>query len=145
MAVCWHNHNSMLRFCIFVQVWCVLSFPEAKVNTWDAHCTGLVVSHICIKGEDVTWQLPWQSPFLNCWYLIFFQPYLQLAEDDKVRYENEMKSWEAKMVELGREDLIRSRRQRPKDKTAERAKNAETAKASSQENKAKLKLKKREE
>ncbi|KFW68300.1 hypothetical protein AS28_09563, partial [Pygoscelis adeliae] len=73
------------------------------------------------------------------------QPYLQLAEDDKVRYENEMKSWEAKMVELGREDLIRSRRQRPKDKTAETAKNAETAKASSQENKAKLKLKKREE
>lgn len=56
-----------------------------------------------------------------------------------------MKSWEAKMVQLGREDLIRSRKQRPKTKTAETAKNAETAKASSQENKAKLKLKKREE
>ncbi|XP_075615116.1 transcription factor A, mitochondrial [Balearica regulorum gibbericeps] len=73
------------------------------------------------------------------------QPYLQLAEDDKVRYENEMKSWEAKMVELGREDLIRSRRQRPKNKTAETAKKAETAKGSSRENKAKLKLKKSEE
>ncbi|XP_052655608.1 transcription factor A, mitochondrial isoform X2 [Harpia harpyja] len=73
------------------------------------------------------------------------QPYLQLAEDDKVRYVNEMKSWEAKMVELGREDLIRSRTQMPKTKTAETAKKAETAKASSHENKAKLKLKKSEE
>ncbi|XP_059677229.1 transcription factor A, mitochondrial [Gavia stellata] len=73
------------------------------------------------------------------------QPYLQLAEDDKVRYENEMKSWEAKMVELGREDLIRTRKQRPKKKTAETAKKAETAKASSRKNKAKLKLKKSEE
>ncbi|NWS60526.1 TFAM factor, partial [Chunga burmeisteri] len=73
------------------------------------------------------------------------QPYLQLAEDDKVRYENEMKSWEAKMVELGREDLIRSRKQKPKPKTAETAKKAGTVKASSREKKAKLKLKKSEE
>ncbi|NXS49050.1 TFAM factor, partial [Balaeniceps rex] len=73
------------------------------------------------------------------------QPYLQLAEDDKVRYENEMKSWEAKMVELGREDLLRSGKQRPKKKTAETANKAETAKASSRENKAKLRLKKSEE
>ncbi|KFP35636.1 hypothetical protein N324_10780, partial [Chlamydotis macqueenii] len=73
------------------------------------------------------------------------QPYLQLAEDDKVRYENEMKSWESKMVELGREDLIRSGAQRPKKKTAETAKKAETAKASSHEKKAKQKLKKSEE
>ncbi|NXL49160.1 TFAM factor, partial [Podilymbus podiceps] len=71
------------------------------------------------------------------------QPYLQLAEDDKIRYENEMKSWEAKMVELGRQDLLRSRKPRPK--TAETAKQAEAAKASSLENKAKLKLKKSEE
>ncbi|XP_062352252.1 transcription factor A, mitochondrial [Cinclus cinclus] len=67
------------------------------------------------------------------------QPYLQLAEDDKVRYENEMKSWEAKMVELGREDLVRSKKQRLKKKPAETAKQAETAKASSAGNKAKLK------
>ncbi|XP_075361546.1 transcription factor A, mitochondrial isoform X2 [Mycteria americana] len=73
------------------------------------------------------------------------QPYLQLAEDDKVRYENEMTSWEAKMVELGREDLIRSRKQRPKKKTVETAKQAKTSKASSRETKAKLKLKKSEE
>ncbi|XP_029885825.1 transcription factor A, mitochondrial isoform X1 [Aquila chrysaetos chrysaetos] len=73
------------------------------------------------------------------------QPYLQLAEDDKVRYVNEMKSWEAKMVELGREDLIRSGTQMSKMKTAETAKKAETAKPSSHERKAKLKLKKSEE
>ncbi|XP_031973067.1 transcription factor A, mitochondrial isoform X2 [Corvus moneduloides] len=66
-------------------------------------------------------------------------PYLQLAEDDKVRYENEMKSWEAKMIELGREDLVRSKKQRLKKKPAETAKQAETAKASSGGNKAKLK------
>uniref|UniRef100_A0A8C4TXI6 Transcription factor A, mitochondrial n=1 Tax=Falco tinnunculus TaxID=100819 RepID=A0A8C4TXI6_FALTI len=73
------------------------------------------------------------------------QPYLQLAEDDKVRYENEMRSWEAKMVELGREDLIRSKKPRPKKKTAETEEKTATAKASSHENKAKLQLKRSEE
>ncbi|NWQ62564.1 TFAM factor, partial [Neopipo cinnamomea] len=72
------------------------------------------------------------------------KPYLQLAEDDKVRYENEMKSWEAKMVELGREDLVRSKKKRLKKKPAETAKQAETARTSLG-NKAKLKLKKPEE
>ncbi|NXQ29376.1 TFAM factor, partial [Alaudala cheleensis] len=67
------------------------------------------------------------------------QPYLQLAEDDKVRYENEMKSWEAKMLQLGREDLVRSKKQRHKKKPAPTAKPAATAKASSAGNKAKLK------
>lgn len=33
--------------------------------------------------------------------------YQQLAEDDKIRYNNEMKSWEEHMVDIGREDLIR--------------------------------------
>ncbi|NWW50533.1 TFAM factor, partial [Pedionomus torquatus] len=69
------------------------------------------------------------------------QPYLQLAEDDKVRYENEMKSWEAKMAELGREDLIRSKNSRAKKTTGDTKK----AKASSRESKAKSKLKKSEE
>ncbi|KAK2530780.1 hypothetical protein Q9233_005999 [Columba guinea] len=73
------------------------------------------------------------------------QPYLQLAEDDKVRYENEIKLWEAKMIELGREDLVRSEKQKPKKQTLETAKKAETAKASSREKAAKLKLKKSEE
>ncbi|KAJ7324204.1 hypothetical protein JRQ81_017224 [Phrynocephalus forsythii] len=37
------------------------------------------------------------------------QAYLQLAEDDKVRYKNEMILWEAHMKEIGHEDLIRHR------------------------------------
>ncbi|XP_061051999.1 transcription factor A, mitochondrial isoform X4 [Eubalaena glacialis] len=35
------------------------------------------------------------------------QVYIQLAKDDKVRYYNEMKSWEEQMVEVGRDDLVR--------------------------------------
>ncbi|XP_022067084.1 transcription factor A, mitochondrial [Acanthochromis polyacanthus] len=35
------------------------------------------------------------------------QVYTQLAEDDKIRYKNEMKSWEDHMLEIGREDVIR--------------------------------------
>ncbi|KAM9550627.1 transcription factor A, mitochondrial [Guaruba guarouba] len=83
------------------------------------------------------------------------QPYVQLAEDDKIRYENEMKLWEAKMIQLGREDLFRSRKKTPKKKTpkkktakkktAETAKKAEPVKASSREQKVKLKSKKSEE
>ncbi|XP_045543292.1 transcription factor A, mitochondrial-like isoform X2 [Salmo salar] len=42
---------------------------------------------------------------------------VQLAEDDKVRYKNEMKSWEEHMMDIGREDLIR-RKETHKDKTA---------------------------
>ncbi|XP_067996476.1 transcription factor A, mitochondrial [Melanerpes formicivorus] len=71
------------------------------------------------------------------------QPYLQLAEDDKVRYANEMKSWEAKMVEIGREDLVRSKMQTPKPTPAKNAagsaKKAQAAKASPRGSKAKLK------
>ncbi|XP_005153763.2 transcription factor A, mitochondrial [Melopsittacus undulatus] len=73
------------------------------------------------------------------------QPYMQLAEDDKVRYENEMKLWEAKMIQLGREDLVRSKEKKAKKKTAKTAKKAESVKASSREQKVKLKLKKSEE
>ncbi|KAG9484968.1 hypothetical protein GDO78_008197 [Eleutherodactylus coqui] len=35
------------------------------------------------------------------------QMYVQLAQDDRIRYENEMKAWEEQMLEIGREDLIR--------------------------------------
>ncbi|KAM4636439.1 transcription factor A, mitochondrial [Discoglossus pictus] len=38
------------------------------------------------------------------------QTYIQLAEDDKIRYENEITSWEEQMVDLGREDLIRRKK-----------------------------------
>ncbi|XP_061229838.1 transcription factor A, mitochondrial isoform X2 [Neopsephotus bourkii] len=72
-------------------------------------------------------------------------PYMQLAEDDKIRYENETKLWEEKMIQLGREDLVRFRQKNPKKKTAETAKKAEPVKASSHEQKVKLKLKKSEE
>ncbi|NXX86020.1 TFAM factor, partial [Urocolius indicus] len=67
------------------------------------------------------------------------QPYVQLAQDDKVRYENEMTSWEARMVELGREDLIRIRKRKPTRETAQRAK------APSRQTAAKLKLTEGEE
>ncbi|XP_007665332.2 transcription factor A, mitochondrial-like [Ornithorhynchus anatinus] len=42
------------------------------------------------------------------------QAYIQLAEDDKIRYENEMRSWESQMVDVGREDLLRSKSRRRK-------------------------------
>ncbi|XP_027696520.1 transcription factor A, mitochondrial [Vombatus ursinus] len=42
------------------------------------------------------------------------QVYLQLAEDDKIRYENEIKSWEEKMLEIGRDDLLRFRKLKAK-------------------------------
>ncbi|KAK1794023.1 hypothetical protein P4O66_010712 [Electrophorus voltai] len=35
--------------------------------------------------------------------------YVQLAEDDKVRYKKEMELWEEHMTELGREDLVRQK------------------------------------
>lgn len=35
------------------------------------------------------------------------QEYIQRAEDDKIRYDNEMKLWEEQMSEVGRQDLIR--------------------------------------
>ncbi|XP_067226327.1 transcription factor A, mitochondrial isoform X2 [Chanodichthys erythropterus] len=40
------------------------------------------------------------------------QIYTQLAEDDKVRYKNEIKSWEEHMIEIGREDLVRRKERR---------------------------------
>ncbi|XP_003409078.1 transcription factor A, mitochondrial [Loxodonta africana] len=46
------------------------------------------------------------------------QVYIQLAKDDKIRYDNEMKLWEAQMIEVGRNDLIRRKmKQRTKDGT----------------------------
>ncbi|XP_043109821.1 transcription factor A, mitochondrial [Puntigrus tetrazona] len=40
------------------------------------------------------------------------QMYIQLAEDDKVRYKNEIKSWEEHMIEIGRADLVRGKERR---------------------------------
>lgn len=47
-----------------------------------------------------------------------FQVYTQLAEDDKIRYKNEMKSWEEHMVDIGREDVVRERTLSAQRKTA---------------------------
>ncbi|XP_029465631.1 transcription factor A, mitochondrial [Rhinatrema bivittatum] len=55
------------------------------------------------------------------------QSYVQLAEDDKVRYENEMTAWEEQMVEVGREDLIRVK-QRKRFKRPRVAKGRKTIK-----------------
>lgn len=49
------------------------------------------------------------------------------------------------MIELGREDLVRSKRQRLKKKPAETAKQTETAKAKASSSGKKAKLKKSEE
>ncbi len=45
-------------------------------------------------------------------FMFHFQMYIQLAEDDKVRYKNEIKSWEEHMIEIGREDLVRRKERR---------------------------------
>lgn len=57
------------------------------------------------------------------------QVYTQLAEDDKIRYKNEMKSWEDHMVEIGREDLIREQTLSNKKKTAKKGTKKATASA----------------
>lgn len=54
--------------------------------------------------------------------------YKQLAEDDKVRYKNEITSWEEHMVEIGREDLIRDQTLSKKKKTAVKRPPAKKAK-----------------
>ncbi|XP_017292533.1 transcription factor A, mitochondrial [Kryptolebias marmoratus] len=59
------------------------------------------------------------------------QVYTQLSEDDKIRYKNEMKSWEEHMLEIGRDDLIRTR--------SKKKKTAKTSKVKSQTKKAKPK------
>ncbi|XP_029312736.1 transcription factor A, mitochondrial [Cottoperca gobio] len=59
--------------------------------------------------------------------------YTQLAEDDKIRYKNEMTSWEDHMMEIGREDLIReqtlSNKKKVSAKTSEVKKETKKAKA----------------
>lgn len=54
------------------------------------------------------------------------QVYTQLAEDDKVRYKNEIKSWEDHMVEIGREDLLREQTVSDRKKSAAKTQAAKT-------------------
>lgn len=61
------------------------------------------------EARGVTTQAKMKS-LLQDWRNLFShqkQVYTQLAEDDKIRYKNEMKSWEEHMVEIGRADLLR--------------------------------------
>uniref|UniRef100_A0A1A8SF99 Transcription factor A, mitochondrial n=1 Tax=Nothobranchius rachovii TaxID=451742 RepID=A0A1A8SF99_9TELE len=77
--------------------------------------------------------------------------YTQLAEDDKIRYKNEMKSWEDHMKEIGREDLIReqtphTKKPRAKIKKVKKEKKQtklKTAKKATQTSKASIKVKPR--
>ncbi|XP_003473618.2 transcription factor A, mitochondrial [Cavia porcellus] len=59
--------------------------------------------------EATTIQAKWKSAYENWKNLSDSQKqvYEQLAEDDKIRYRNEIKSWEEQMIEVGRSDLIR--------------------------------------
>nr|XP_046232937.1 transcription factor A, mitochondrial [Scatophagus argus] len=57
------------------------------------------------------------------------QVYTQLAEDDKIRYKNEIKSWEDHMMEIGREDLIRRQTLSSEKKTAKAKKITKKANA----------------
>ncbi|XP_068439388.1 transcription factor A, mitochondrial-like [Clinocottus analis] len=59
------------------------------------------------------------------------QVYTQLAQDDKIRYKNEITAWENHMIEIGREDLIRERTLSSKIKTTAKKlpTGAKTAKA----------------
>ncbi|XP_039862244.1 transcription factor A, mitochondrial isoform X2 [Simochromis diagramma] len=78
------------------------------------------------EAKGITSQAKMKS-LLEDWRNLFShqkQVYTQLAEDDKIRYKNEMKSWEDHMVDIGREDLIRERTLSTKKKPAARAKKA---------------------
>ncbi|XP_072312976.1 transcription factor A, mitochondrial [Eucyclogobius newberryi] len=70
------------------------------------------------------------------------QVYTQLAEDDKIRYKNEIKSWEEHMVEIGREDLLREQTlSRKTRKTATKAKKKVVKRATGKAKMTKLKAK----
>ncbi|XP_069024689.1 transcription factor A, mitochondrial [Embiotoca jacksoni] len=65
------------------------------------------------------------------------QVYSQLAQDDKIRYKNEMKSWEDHMVEIGREDLVREQTLSTKKKAAAKPAASKGTKTSNRMNSAK--------
>ncbi|XP_047232009.1 transcription factor A, mitochondrial [Girardinichthys multiradiatus] len=70
------------------------------------------------EARGATTQAKMKS-LLDDWRNLFShqkQVFIQLAEDDKIRYKNEIKSWEDHMVDIGREDLIREQTQPTKKK-----------------------------
>ncbi|XP_073934990.1 transcription factor A, mitochondrial isoform X2 [Castor canadensis] len=66
------------------------SFQEAKDNSSQAK----------LKSVNQSWKNLSDSEK---------QVYVQLAEDDKIRYNTEMKTWEEHMIEVGRSDLVRGK------------------------------------
>uniref|UniRef100_A0A8C6T6M0 Transcription factor A, mitochondrial n=1 Tax=Neogobius melanostomus TaxID=47308 RepID=A0A8C6T6M0_9GOBI len=75
------------------------------------------VPNLCINIHVYIHMCLWLTRFLT-----FSQVYTQLAQDDKIRYENEIKSWEEHMIEIGRADLIRKQIQskNPKEKSCKK-------------------------
>ncbi|XP_004858361.1 transcription factor A, mitochondrial [Heterocephalus glaber] len=61
--------------------------------------------------EGATIQAKWKSAHENWKNLSSSQKlvYEHLAKDDKIRYANEIRSWEERMIEDGRSDLVRPR------------------------------------
>ncbi|XP_053722482.1 transcription factor A, mitochondrial [Synchiropus splendidus] len=69
----------------------------------------IFMSEHFVEARGATTQAKMKS-LLDDWRSLFSnqkQVYTQLAEDDKIRYKNEMKSWEDHMADIGRADLIR--------------------------------------
>lgn len=64
------------------------SFPENKEKTVQAKMRNINQTWKTLSDEEK-------------------QAYIQLAKVDKIRYNNEMKTWENQMAEVGRSDLIR--------------------------------------
>ncbi|XP_061612872.1 transcription factor A, mitochondrial isoform X2 [Phyllopteryx taeniolatus] len=85
------------------------------------------------KGENIPAKMKsltydWRNLFSHQKQCSTFQVYTQLAEDDKIRYKNEMESWEGHMVEIGREDLIRGKTVSKRKRKAAEAEKAKTKK-----------------
>ncbi|XP_076005712.1 transcription factor A, mitochondrial-like [Genypterus blacodes] len=55
------------------------------------------------------------------------QVYIQLAQDDAIRFKNEINAWEANMVEIGREDLLRPKSLSARKKAASKEKKEQIA------------------
>ncbi|XP_075949100.1 transcription factor A, mitochondrial [Anarhichas minor] len=80
----------------------------------------IFMSEHFVEARGTTTQAKMKS-LLEDWKNLFGhqkQVYMQLAEDDKIRYKNEMKLWEDHMMEIGREDLIREQTLSTKKKPA---------------------------
>ncbi|XP_023563141.1 transcription factor A, mitochondrial-like [Octodon degus] len=69
----------------------------------------IFLSEYIQSSEGATIQDKWKSAYENWKNMSSSQKqvYEQLAHDDRVRYYNEIKSWEEQMIEVGRSDVVR--------------------------------------